>query len=102
MRQRREVVSSARRELKYLEDLSQKRKKCLSKKSTITGRSDPKLWKRKEKIDPEARENVKKQSVEDELNDLLINDDFALGFHSDSDLSEGDDEEDQEFYPNRV
>ncbi|CAL8088877.1 unnamed protein product [Orchesella dallaii] len=104
LRQKREVVNAARRELKYLQDLHDKRKKYLSRKSTLTLKSDKSLWKKggKNLSGKQDNQNEEKQSVEDDLDALILNDDFAPEVCSDSDVSDGENDAEQEFYPNRI
>ncbi|ODM93421.1 putative ATP-dependent RNA helicase DDX11-like protein 8 [Orchesella cincta] len=104
LRQKREVVNAARRELKYLQNLSDKRKKYLSRKSTLTLKTDKSLWKKNDKNLSGKQDNQKgdKESMEDDLDALILNDDFAPELCSDSDVSDGENDVEQEFYPNRI
>lgn len=104
LRKKREVVNCARRELNFLEGLKTKRQKYLSKKSTSIVKDQQQFWRQKNesKTNSSDKNDSAKKSVEDELDDLLLNDDFAPEMYSDSDASDEDNDDEPEFYPNRV
>lgn len=102
LRQKRDFVNAAKRELKFLEGNLEKRKKYLSKRSS-SGFLDKNKWKQKSgKKTAERKDEVVKKSTEDELDDLMLNDDFAPDYGSGSDLSDGDNDDEPEFYPDKV
>lgn len=103
LRRKREVVNAARREMKFLETVKEKRRKYLSKKSSTALKMDQRMWKQKgDKKNSAGDDKTPKKSIEDEIDDLLISDAFAPEFHSDSDASEGEQDEEPEFYQNRI
>lgn len=84
-----------------METIREKRKKYLSKNASFKLKQDQRHGTWNQKRDKEDK-NVAKRSPEDELDDLLLNDDFAPELYSDSEISDGEEEEEPEFYQNRV
>lgn len=101
LRQKRETLFAAKRELKFLEMILEKRKKYLSKNTSVSVKKNQKPITGNLKEDKED-DNFAKRSPEDELDDLLLSDDFAPELYSDSEVSDGEEEEKPEFYQNRV
>jgi hypothetical protein len=103
------VIAKANRELKFLEELKEKRKKYLQKRTEISNLRKP-YWS-SSKVRGSAKPpssgtgNGKAEDVSNadgELDDLILNDDYAPEINSDSDADEEDKDEEPEFYPNRV
>jgi len=106
LRKKKEVIAKAVRELKFLEELREKRKKYLGKKVEIGMIKRPQWNSKDNKSSGNKRNEVKKVSGEssggEDLDDLILSDDFAPEMNSDSEDESEDVDEEPEFYPFRV
>lgn len=95
------MVSKARRELSFHQGLIKKRSDYLKKKSELANRQKFSTSTKKQ-VTKEDGEEKKNDGGEPDLDDLILNDDFAPTNYSDSEGDDDDLDEEPEFYSYRV
>ncbi|XP_035710970.1 ATP-dependent DNA helicase DDX11 isoform X2 [Folsomia candida] len=95
------MVSKARRELSFHQGLIKKRSDYLKKKSELANRQKFSTSTKKQ-VTKEDGEEKKNDGGEPDLDDLILNDDFAPTNYSDSEGDDDDLDEEPEFYSYRI